>query len=314
MALVGCDAFAITATGLAEWHAATTPNDVLPWLASRKSRKFMGKQDMLAVIAAGRALEACGLRAATAATTTPARTVTGIYLTVGHIPFERDDIDAMASHSVDDAGAFDVRRFAADGIAQVNPLLTFRCLPNMPSFHVSQNFGITGPYVSGYAGVAQAAQGVMLAIDDLAAGAIDVALVGGVADQCNFLVDTFFGRDAARAALPRSDIAAMVVIERRGAARQRGVKALAVVEASDVVVEMAVSQVAVSQIDADSPGCDAAPPAPHNVGAADLFVWLHREAQRNAPGVHTFIATSLEGARVGVTCRFGDGDVARASG
>jgi hypothetical protein len=156
--------------------------NVLPFLKSRKMRKFMGKQDQLAVVAAslslqGRALSAEALRERT-----------GIYLTVGYIPFERDDIEAMARHSVE-GGRFSMQRFSTDGIEQVNPLLTFRCLPNMPAFHVSLNCGIQGPYFVTYPGAGQFYLALERAIAALSANEIDYALVGAVADQDNFLVE-----------------------------------------------------------------------------------------------------------------------------
>lgn len=51
---------------------------------------------------------------------------------VGFIPFERTDIETIAQHSTQD-GTFSMARFSTEGMAQVNPLLTFRCLPNMPN-------------------------------------------------------------------------------------------------------------------------------------------------------------------------------------
>ena len=113
--------------------------EVLPWLKSRKMRKYMGKQDELAVIASGKAFRMAGIADA------DARERVGIYLCVGYIPFERADIEALTTHSIR-GGRFSMELFSTAGIEQVNPLLTFRCLPNMPIFHVSLNFGICGPY------------------------------------------------------------------------------------------------------------------------------------------------------------------------
>ena len=156
--------------------------NVLPFLKSRKMRKFMGKQDQLAVVAASLSLQGRELSAEAL------RERTGIYITVGYIPFERDDIEAMAWHSVED-GSFSMQRFSTDGIEQVNPLLTFRCLPNMPAFHVSLNCGIQGPYFVTYPDAGQFYLALECAIAALSAHEIDYALVGAVADQDNFLVE-----------------------------------------------------------------------------------------------------------------------------
>jgi hypothetical protein len=293
-------AFVITATSHVVWDDSQPP-DVLPWLASRKSRKFMGRQDQLAVIAAGQALRDAGLH--DTATPGAALDALGLYLTVGHIPFERDDIDAIAARSVGADGAFDITRFAAEGIAQVNPLLTFRCLPNMPAFHISQNFGLTGAYEVAYPGTAQAAQSLAHALDDLDAGRVEMALVGGVADQRNFLVQFFFDRDAGRCALPRRDEAAMVLIESRDAVYRRGAVVLGSVEAIDVRPAHA----------AQTPPRDAHA-SMHDVAAPALFAWLHREAHahehehvnahEHERSTRSFTATSLELAAVHVQATF----------
>lgn len=200
--------------------------EVLPWLKSRKMRKYMGKQDELAVIATGEALRAAGLQAAP----DPARV--GVYLCVGYIPFERSDIDALALPSIRD-GAFSMELFSTVGIEQVNPLLTFRCLPNMPIFHVSLNFGIRGPYFVTYPGIGQLYLALERAACALRAGEIDQALVGGVADQNNFLVDYHFGR-LDGAATAREDAAAVICLERRADAERRGARPLAELVGLDI--------------------------------------------------------------------------------
>jgi 3-oxoacyl-(acyl-carrier-protein) synthase len=195
--------------------------DVLPWLKSRKSRKFMGKQDELAVVAAGRALTQAQLIGS------DVLHEAGLYLAVGHIPFERAEIEAIAYHSLDAKGAFCMRKFATEGIEQVNPLLTFRCLPNMPAFHVSLNFDIRGPYRVAYPGVGQFYAMLEEAVCDLREGRVRHALVGGVADQNNFLVEFFFQRSAQRAELGRHDAAGFLCIELAETARARGATPIA---------------------------------------------------------------------------------------
>jgi hypothetical protein len=156
--------------------------DPLPYMKSPKMLKFMGKQDRMAVVAASRAVQKAGVHSLK----------TGIYMAVGSIPFEQQDIEPLARHSAKD-GRFSMEAFSTTGLDQVNPLLTFRCLPNMPIFHVSLNLGVQGPYYVTYPGVGQFYQALQHAVWALEEGEIDRALVGGVADQDNFLVRTLRG-------------------------------------------------------------------------------------------------------------------------
>jgi len=165
---------------------AGPPCDSSGYLKVRKQRKFMGLQDELAVVAAGRALESAGLPG-------PLGARAGLFLAVGYIPFEQSDIDLLLAGSLTD-GRFSMERFSTDGYASVNPLLTFRCLSNMPAYHVSVNFDLQGPYFVTYPGAGQFYQALEEAAAAIRGGRIDVALVGGVAHQDNFLVRHHFRR------------------------------------------------------------------------------------------------------------------------
>jgi len=179
---VSPDSLAVTGLG-----AVTGYCDPVPFLRVRKQRKFMGVQDDLAVVAAGRAIESAGLPRALGQRA-------GLYMAVGYIPFERIDMDELLKGSVDERGAFSMARFSTVGYESVNPLLTFRCLSNMPAYHVSANFDVQGPYVVTYPGAGQFYLALEEACAALKAGTIDVALVAGVAHQKNFLVQHHFAR------------------------------------------------------------------------------------------------------------------------
>jgi 3-oxoacyl-(acyl-carrier-protein) synthase len=190
--------------------------DSTPWLRERKSRKYMGLQDEMAVVVAGEALRAAGL-------SRPPGARAGLYLAVGFIPFEARDAGPVLEGSLDGDGEFSLERFAADGWQRAHPLLTFRCLPNMPAFHVSSSFGIEGPYLLTYPGCGQTYLAVEEACAALASGEVDVAVAGGVCHQRNFLVEHHHAR-----LLPPTepgtlrDAAGMLVLEREDAARARG--------------------------------------------------------------------------------------------
>ncbi len=208
----------LVVTGLGCLHDETC--DVTPWLVVRKNRKFMGLQDVLAVTAAGRALAAAGL----AATTFGEKI--GLYLTVGYIPFEQADIDGLMEASTVD-GKFSLAGFFSHGFQTANPLLTFRCLCNMPAYHVSFNFDIRGAYVVTYPDIGQWYAALETACLDLRAGRVEVALVGGVAHQRNYLVEHHHARLTPPVAPEQlHNDAGFIVLERGATARKRGAKIL----------------------------------------------------------------------------------------
>ena len=210
--------FAVTGVGLCR-PAVEGPVDPRPLLKSPKTRKFMGLQDELAVVAAGRALADAGLGGVDLGPRA------GVFFVVGHIPFEQGDVDALLDASLGADGALDMQRFSTAGMDAVSPLLTFRCLPNMPAYHVSANFDVQGPYFVGYPGVEQSYTALSEALAALSEGEIDVALVGGVAHQRNFLVEAHFARLTPPTG-PEAlfDAAAVLVIERVERATARGAR------------------------------------------------------------------------------------------
>lgn len=201
--------------------------DPTAFLRVRKTRKFMGLQDDLAVVATGRALASAGFHA-------PLGARAGLFLAVGYIPFREEDIGPVLDASMTD-GRFDVRRFGAGGFQRAHPLLTFRCLPNMPAYHVSANFDVQGGSCVTYPGPAQLYAALEEACAALADGRLDVALVGGVAAQSNFLVRHHFARIAPPVPADRLlDVGAVLVLEREAHARARGASVRARLEAMHV--------------------------------------------------------------------------------
>jgi 3-oxoacyl-(acyl-carrier-protein) synthase len=197
--------------------------DPTPYLKVKKLRKYMGVQDDLAVSAAGRALESAGLLQRDSADGCTLGARTGLYLVVGHIPFEQSDIEPLLEASVDEQGRFSMPLFSTAGYRAVNGLLTFRCLPNMPAFHISVNFDIQGPYFVSYPGPGQLYMALEAALDALQTGTIDRALVSGVAHQRNYLVAYHFGRIGHPIAAEQlADAAGCLVLERANVAAQRG--------------------------------------------------------------------------------------------
>ncbi|MBI4668954.1 MAG: hypothetical protein HY747_07185 [Elusimicrobia bacterium] len=183
-----CDSLKnIIVTGLG--HVTSKECDLAPYLKTPKTRKFMGPQDIMAVAAAGQALKSAGLL------DQPLGERAGLFLAVGYIPFEKDDLNLLFEASTDERG-FSIKRFTGEGFNAISPLLTFRCLSNMPAFHISVNFDLQGPYFVTYPGPGQLYSALRKACALLAADIINVALVGAVAHQRNFLVEHHFDRIA----------------------------------------------------------------------------------------------------------------------
>ena len=203
----------IVLTGLG--HVLGAPCDPRLFLRVRKNRKFMGLQDDLAVVAAGHALKSAGL----ADTALGERT--GLYLAVGYIPFEHTDLDSLMECSLSN-GNLSMELFSTTGYNAINPLLTFRCLSNMPAFHISVNFDVQGPYFVTYPGIGQFYQALEQARAVLAAGEVDIALVGAVAAQRNFLVEHHHARlQPPVSAEVLADVAGCLVLETESHARER---------------------------------------------------------------------------------------------
>ena len=197
-------------------HVLGVPCDAAPFLKVRKNRKFMGPQDELAVAAAGRALVSADRHQA------PLGEGAGLYMAVGYLPFEQEHLDQLLQSSVDAAGSFAPERFAREAFTSLNPLLTFRCLSNMPAFHVSVNFDVQGPYLVSYPGAGQLYLALEEAVEALRARTVDVALVCGVAYQGNALVAHHFSRLGPAGSLaPLVDAAGCLVLERADSAGAR---------------------------------------------------------------------------------------------
>ncbi len=195
--------------------------DPTPYLRIRKNRKFMGTQDDLAVVAMGHALENAGLVGA------PLGERAGLYAVVGFIPFDQADIAPVLAGSLVE-GEFSMERFSTDGFRRAHPLLTFRCLPNMPAYHVSANFDLQGPYLVTYPGAGQTYAALEEACAALRAGVVDFAFVLTVAHQRNFLVEHHFSRlTPPTPARELCDVASCLVLEREELLEQRGVSARA---------------------------------------------------------------------------------------
>ena len=183
--------------------------EVLEYLLNRKDRKLMSKQDKLALVSAAKAWRQYGKSEDVADRT-------GIYFCVGILPFEDRPLDKIAQNSQED-GEFNYQKFSDDAFNSMNPLLTFKCLPNMPLFHISYNLGITGRYVMTYPGHQDLFESIIRAVDDLEAGLVDHAIVGVACDQNNFLVQHHLQRSQVELKDKALDCSATIILSKRSA-------------------------------------------------------------------------------------------------
>ncbi|MBT3980026.1 MAG: hypothetical protein HOE90_01660 [Bacteriovoracaceae bacterium] len=156
-------------------------------LKDRKLFKFMSKQDKLMALCALKSWEQAKIEE------DQDLSRVGIYLCVGILPFDEAPLEKLCVKSITD-NKFDIKVFSDLAYNSMNPLLTFKCLPNMALFHTSYNLGVTGRYFMTYSGVSDWVQCLQKGIKDLEDGIIDYAIVGSACDQDNFLVRQFYQR------------------------------------------------------------------------------------------------------------------------
>ncbi len=211
------------------------------YLRQRKTLKFMSKQDRLALESAGNAIENAAIPQEVL------RNTTAVFLTVGYIPFELDTAVELCDGSMEN-GQFSMQKFSTTGIDDINPLLAFACLPNMPAHHVAMNFEIFGQYFITYPDITQFYLALQKAVFRLVNGEIDCALLGGVADQNNFLVMHHYEKVQADAVNLAADCGAFMVLETKSSAQKRKAMIIMELESMEIRWQEKSNSQALSQI------------------------------------------------------------------
>lgn len=153
--------------------AKTAEYDAADRLGGRKMLKFMSEGAVLGCVAAHEAAE----QAMIAKRFLPERI--GLYAATGLAAADIMQVKSMLESSIDEEGAFCCRRLGQDGLAQTNPLLSFRILANMPACLVSILEHIKGPNGIFTPWESQAALALQEAWLAVSCGEVDCALVGG---------------------------------------------------------------------------------------------------------------------------------------
>lgn len=195
--------------------------DCMPtaFLKSRKTLKYMSKQDRISVSAAGKAITMAQIEPDILSEKT------GLFMSVGYIPFEREEAERLAVKAQEDK-MFSMKKFSTEGYDSINPLLTFACLPNMPAHHISANFGLTDEYYVTYPGTPETYMSLQEAACALIEKRIETAIVGGVADQHNFLVENHYRKTCPGQKMRLADAAGFMVLRLEDRAGEKSGKNL----------------------------------------------------------------------------------------
>jgi len=191
-----------------------------PYVKNRKWIKFMGKQDRLALCAAAKALRKPG------GGQPSAPDGCDLFITVGYIPFGEPQARSLALDSQED-GRFSMDAFSNVALGKVNPVLAFSLLPNMPAHHIAANLEIDGEYMVTYPGQGQAYHCLQEASARLREGVAKAVLLGGTADQCNFLVENHWRKIRPGGGGALVDGAAFILLELQSRAQKRGAAPMA---------------------------------------------------------------------------------------
>jgi 3-oxoacyl-[acyl-carrier-protein] synthase II len=204
---------------------------------TRRARRLMTRNDVLAMVGTGMAVRDAGLA--------PDAARTGLFLAGNKETCEPDHLLAAALEARNGDGRVDLQRFGTRARASVHPLFYLEGLQAASLFYVSQAYGLTGANTY-FAGTAEASAGAIgRAFRAIRRGEADTAIAGGFDDPVawwNFSkldgLGLLTGRNelGARACRPfdadrdgtvLGDGAAVLILEERGAALRRGARAYA---------------------------------------------------------------------------------------
>lgn len=226
-------ALVVTGLGRAEEPLAADSGPTLP----RRLRRMTGPCGRQALLAAQRALEQGGLLGTDSGESAGIETVAarchraGVFL--GVVGFDLGPAAFLPAviTSLDRQGRFDAERFATIGSARLDPFLAVRALPNTTLCALTMVFGLHGPSANFIDADDSGLHAMAAALCALAAGEIELALVGATDDP-----DQPHRRPSQQESGPRPIAlsqgagAAMLVIETAEHARRRGARALAEIE------------------------------------------------------------------------------------
>ncbi len=137
-----------------------------------KTRKFMSEATLLGCLAGREAWETAALE-----DRVPSERI-GIFAASGLTSADHLAAEEMLALCVDATGMFSPRLLGERGLAQMNPLHSFKILPNMPPCILAMLLGIRGPNLVFNPSEDQAAAALLEGVRAVAEGEADAALVG----------------------------------------------------------------------------------------------------------------------------------------
>ncbi|MEW6355662.1 MAG: beta-ketoacyl-[acyl-carrier-protein] synthase family protein [Planctomycetota bacterium] len=149
------------------------------YVQPRKALKVMARDIQMAVAAAAVAVEDSRVKEAVA----PERM--GVSLGAGLISSDVGELGTAIAHARDDSGAFDIRKFGAEGMEYLFPLWLLKYLPNMLACHMSIIHDARGPSNTITTACAASAQAIGEGCRIIERGNADVMICGGAESKIN---------------------------------------------------------------------------------------------------------------------------------
>jgi len=160
-------------TPLEGTEVASLPQfDLEAAVGGRRNLRYMAPAAALAYIAASEAMNDAEARGRISSEEI------GLYATTGAASADYNEIAPVVQRSIDDDGRFSCVRFGAQGLPDVNPLLSFRLLGNMPACLIAILEGIRGPSLVLTPWEDQTCAALAEAWQDVASGACGGILTG----------------------------------------------------------------------------------------------------------------------------------------
>lgn len=169
-------------------------------LPSKPRKRYMSRESMFASFALLSALADAGLNGSGPGRADSSERVCrddiGIYAGTGMAGLDLSEIDRMLSCSSAADGSFDINRFVTEGVKGLNPLISFKILPNMPVCCSSIASGIRGSNLVFNPWEGESALAFIKAAEDIESGQETCLLTGGSdsrTNSCSFILFSQYG-------------------------------------------------------------------------------------------------------------------------